>query len=155
MQLSDFESCYYEIGLNRYEQSCLELAKIEELNGNLEKKDYYYRAASRASKYRRIPIGYWYSKYQPKLPMPIANSTMLSNENLEIICKYLDNEKHGRLRQLGLSECRICKLDNGNADVYDDKYIWPSGLSHYLRKHKCELPDEFANYCLNQTNSET
>jgi hypothetical protein len=45
---------------------------------------------------------------------------------------------------MGYSTCRICgKHDNGNLELTDGTYIWPSGLEHYVREHAVRLPDEF------------
>lgn len=147
MKISDFESAYNDAGCNALESYYLR--DVEEETDPV-KREILYKRASRASACKRIPIGYWYSKYRPKLPKPEANSSLLSSDEIEKICKYLNWEKHGNYHTLGFSDCRICEQENGNSCTYDDKYIWPSGLSHYLKDHNCELPDEFVDYCLHE-----
>lgn len=147
MQIKDFESAYYEAGYNSAERDFLREAELAEQEGDVKRKELCYRTASRL-KWNRIPIGYWYSKYQPNLPKPESNSSILSPEETEKICEYLDLKTHRQIRYAGTSECRICGKDNGFADKYDDIYVWPQGLSHYLKEHNCELPDEFTDYCL-------
>ncbi len=49
----------------------------------------------------------------------------------------------------GYSWCRF-GCDNhsemGTADLSDGVYLWPEGLSHYVRVHKVRLPEAFARH---------
>lgn len=106
--------------------------------------------AKRAQSWKRIPIGYWYSKYEPNLPFPKENSRQLSKSDKNILVKYLTYTNHKKICYMGHSDCRICNKDNGTSDILDNKYIWPGGLSHYVETHDVELPNEFVKYCLTQ-----
>lgn len=58
----------------------------------------------------------------------------------------LGDELH---RWCGYSTCRICgKHDNGDACLTDGKWVWPSGLAHYLMKHAVKPPQEFVDHAL-------
>jgi len=85
-------------------------------------------------------VGYWYSTYEPDLPMP--EETEWSEEDKEAVCKYLDEgEVYGTYR--GMSTCRVCEKFNGHQDLTDGFWVWPNGLSHYIREHNTKLPLEF------------
>lgn len=40
----------------------------------------------------------------------------------------------------GISKCRLCRCDNGSAELTDGTYCWPEGLAHYVREHSVRLP---------------
>lgn len=143
IKVEDF--VFANAGYNNAEKEYLVLANSAETQ---ERKELYLRAAKRFQ-WKRIPIGYWYSEYEPKLPFPIENSSQLSISNREKLISYL-KLNHSTIRYLGLSECRICHKDNGSTDVFDDKYVWPEGLVHYIEIHNVELPEEFVKECLHQ-----
>ena len=47
---------------------------------------------------------------------------------------------------MGYSVCRCCGLANtdlGDSDLTDGTWVWPEGLSHYLRVHRLPLPRAF------------
>jgi hypothetical protein len=47
---------------------------------------------------------------------------------------------------LGFSTCRCCAIaddEMGSRDLTDGTWVWPDGLSHYLRVHRLPLPDPF------------
>ena len=47
---------------------------------------------------------------------------------------------------MGHSICRLCGAANGFAEYTDGRYIWPSGLGHYVDEHNVRLPDEFVQH---------
>jgi hypothetical protein len=53
---------------------------------------------------------------------------------------------------LGYSWCRfLCGVpreDMGYETRHDGRWIWPEGLSHYVRTHGITLPDEFVEHAL-------
>ena len=92
-------------------------------------------------------VGYW-TEY--KDANKFINPNILIDEHWHTkdkdkIIKYLDG---GNVcaRYLGWSDCRICKSENGSLDLTDGKWIWPEGLSHYVKEHNVRLPEEFINY---------
>ena len=96
-------------------------------------------------------IGFWRSKDEIDLPDPawFVNYSW-DSEVREYIAEYLDA---GNIMcvQPGLSWCRFrCKKRHvGCATLTDGIYIWPEGLSHYVRVHGVRLPDEFVKHALN------
>jgi hypothetical protein len=143
IKIKDFQ--YANPGYNELETSYLKEAELSE---TLERKNLYLRMAEKAKSWKRIPIGYWHSKYEPNLPFPKENSSYLSQSDKDILIQYLTNSNHKKIHCLGHSECRICDKINGSLDIFDGKYIWPEGLSHYIEMHDVELPDEFVEYCI-------
>jgi len=76
---------------------------------------------------------------------------VFSDETLETIARYLD---HGRKIEscLGFSYCRfgcgVPDTEMGAADLSDGAFVWPEGLSHYVRVHHVALPNEFLKHIL-------
>lgn len=61
-------------------------------------------------------------------------------EERERVAAYLDTApaiRHYR----GLSSCRLCGILNGVSERSDGRYVWPEGLSHYVREHAVKLPE--------------
>lgn len=44
---------------------------------------------------------------------------------------------------MGYSRCRLCGIENGDLELTDGQYVWPDGLSHYVREHGVRLPASF------------
>jgi len=66
-------------------------------------------------------------------------------EHKDKIIEYL---KNGNIcaRYMGFSRCRFCGNINGSSDYTDGKWIWPTGLAHYVEEHNIRLPKEFVDY---------
>jgi hypothetical protein len=92
-------------------------------------------------------IGYWRSATQPELPDPAAFiDPSWDEETRADICDYLHRGLLAGV-YMGYSTCRICKKkDNGDLELTDMTYIWPSGLVHYVQEHLLRLPDEFVRH---------
>ena len=58
---------------------------------------------------------------------------------------YLENGLIARA-YMGYSECRLCGVQNGNLELTDGGYVWPEGLSHYVRQHSVRLPAAFTEH---------
>lgn len=55
------------------------------------------------------------------------------------VADYLDSGVYaGGYR--GYSQCRICMKLNGSRELTDGTWVWPEGLSHYVRDHSVTLP---------------
>src|SRR5687768_14415482 len=88
-------------------------------------------------------IGHWRSPRNEELPDPAAFvDETWSIEDRETIACYLDDGMIVRAA-LGVSKCRFCGIANGSAERTDLRFVWPEGLSHYVRVHSVRLPDEF------------
>jgi len=99
----------------------------------------------------RILIGYWNdsSDNYPQYPIPVSKGTLDSSDYKfhNEIADYLDSGD--RVNQYrGISVCRFDGHGNGTAERCDDKYVWPDGLSHYVRDHHVVLPDEFIEHII-------
>jgi hypothetical protein len=97
-------------------------------------------------------VGFWYSEYEPELPMPFAYSDNLNEEQRKSVIEYLENGKISA-SYLGFSHCRICNKNDfemGVSDLTDGEWVWPEGLSHYVKNHQVELPKEFIDKILNK-----
>jgi hypothetical protein len=97
-----------------------------------------------------IAIGYWQSEEQPDLPQPPRFvGAPLSEEVREKLCSYLDSGVEF-MACLGYSYCRFqCGVPDhamGCRDLTDGTWIWPEGLSHYVRVHGLVLPSTFIEH---------
>jgi len=74
---------------------------------------------------------------------------MLPDSTRELLAAYLDSgQVYEKYR--GYSSCRFgCGIDHslmGANDLTDGKWVWPEGLSHYIRVHSVLLPQEFISW---------
>jgi hypothetical protein len=89
-------------------------------------------------------IGYWIMslKGDPFLPPQEFVSDEESTVR-QIVANYLDSGTMARAYR-STEWCRfLCRGDNGSCELSDGYWIWPEGLSHYVRDHNVRLPDEF------------
>jgi len=85
-------------------------------------------------------IGYWRSDDEPEWPDPTDFIDLAwDRRERQGVAMYLDNGTVPWV-QAGVSECRICGAPNGSAEFTDGVYLWPEGLSHYVREHVVRLP---------------
>jgi hypothetical protein len=47
---------------------------------------------------------------------------------------------------MGYSDCRFCGCNNGDSDLSDGDYLWPSGFAHYLEAHDVKPPKVFLEH---------
>jgi len=93
-----------------------------------------------------ILIGYWASDSTPGWPDPRALVDLeWDADEQEAVADYLESGLISRA-YMGFSPCRICGTDNGNLELSDLTYVWPSGLAHYVRDHGVRLPAEFVEH---------
>lgn len=95
---------------------------------------------------RPTRIGYWRSSSEPKLPNPqdLVVEIMDTAEKKRVLA-HLSCQQHINHAK-GMSTCRICGKLNGSAEQTDGKYIWPTGLAHYVEEHNVRLPQEFVDH---------
>ncbi len=88
-------------------------------------------------------VGYWRGQADDRLPDPrdLVDHAWDRQER-ELVASYLDR---GSVMHawFGYSDCRICGVPNGDCDLTDGVYLWPSGLRHYLDEHAVRLPQPF------------
>jgi hypothetical protein len=99
-----------------------------------------------------IAIGYWRNDTNPLLPEPSKFVDHNIDSNIRnLVAKYLENGKRF-IPMLGFSWCRFeCGIEDHKMGSYcltDGDYIWPQGLSHYIRMHDVWLPEVFINHVL-------
>src|SRR6478752_148949 len=97
------------------------------------------------SKLRRI--GYWRSADEPHWPDPVdfVDEAWDSLERTSV-ADYLQRGTRTPWLQLGFSTCRFCGKPNGTLDLTDGVYVWPEGLSHYLKDHGVRLPGDIVEH---------
>jgi len=86
-----------------------------------------------------ITIGYWRSRFEEDLPMPVADTQR--QDQAEIIAKLKAAMAAGYMTQYrGSSDCRLCGKSNGSREWEvirgDTKYLVPEGYVHYLEEHR-------------------
>lgn len=94
--------------------------------------------------------GYWYSKNEPHLPMPIPNQ--LTNDEAKEIYELIvaienDESKCWQVHFLGPSTSRITGEYLGTTEYQNENWIWPEDFaSHYVLKHKVKPSDDFLKF---------
>jgi hypothetical protein len=93
-------------------------------------------------------IGYWRNAEEPEYPDPadLVDPNWDPGER-SIVADYLDRGSVHWI-QLGMSMCRLCGVENGCAEPTDGTYVWPEGLSHYVRDHSVKLPSRIVDHIL-------
>jgi hypothetical protein len=78
---------------------------------------------------------------------PAPQELVGTDSRLKAVADYLDRgQVHEQNR--GISWCRFSCGEQrmGSCDFTDGHWIWPEGLSHYLRVHSVRLPEEFIQH---------
>lgn len=99
-----------------------------------------------------IAVGYWTGPNDSSFPDPsnFVNSSVPKDLRNKV-ATYLE---HGKkfISYLGYSFCRFnCGIKDYEMGAFcytDGEYVWPEGLSHYIRIHDIWLPDKFINHIL-------
>lgn len=97
-----------------------------------------------------IAVGYWRSDEEPSFPDPHDLGTEPRDAELVAqICNYLESGQ-SFLPWLGYSWCRFgCGIPEskmGSQCLIDGTWMWPEGLSHYVRVHQIPLPKRFIEH---------
>lgn len=91
---------------------------------------------------RLVRIGYWLGDRAPGWPDPGRwVDPAWAEEEREELAGYLDRGMVARA-YMGKSICRLCGELVGALELSDGTYVWPEGLSHYVRVHGVRLPAE-------------
>lgn len=100
-------------------------------------------------------VGFWHSEKEADLPMPVADTDTLTDEQRTALLSFL---RAGRilLRYMGCSWCRLAPHNgctegdwlDGSADMTDGVWLWPEALPHYIELHRVALPVEFVEYVM-------
>lgn len=94
-------------------------------------------------------IGFFISSLRDA-DFPAPQELVVDDSRLQSVADYLDQGLiHERYR--GFSWCRVCGHDSermGSTDLTDGVWLWPAGLSHYVRCHSVGLPESFITHAL-------
>jgi len=101
-----------------------------------------------------IALGYWIETLSGSpFPAPQECVGEYSKEIRDKITDYLDSNRPTD-RYRGYSWCRFgcgaSPATMGAGEFTDGVWIWPEGLSHYVRHHSVVLPEEFTNWVLHK-----
>jgi len=96
-------------------------------------------------------VGFWYSKYEPKLPKPVQQAPdsewVLAGRPTAFAKLLKAMEKVARCRGYkGSSKCRICGKRNGSMEYSYKGWTWPEGYMHYIRDHNVRPPLKFVAF---------
>lgn len=99
-------------------------------------------------------IGYWIQSLKDEefcAPQEVVGA--LPPDVRTKLADYLDAGDHDFFSQMGYSWCRFCGAtgkEMGSRELTDGFWVWPEGLSHYVRAHGIILPEEFVADALAQ-----
>jgi hypothetical protein len=98
----------------------------------------------------RMREGFYYSKAQPNLPMPVARAKKWPGQDAFVakLKKVQGRGTPGRTK--GLAPCRICKKGNGSGTYSKGKWSWPEGFIHYVVDHNVKPKQAFIDFIMNR-----
>lgn len=99
-------------------------------------------------------LGYWSGPDAVgSWPSPAEFVDLSWNEDdRDFIASYLWQGQVARA-YMGYSRCRFCGQDNGDLELSDGTFVWPSGLAHYITEHGVRLPEKFVQHAHARTES--
>lgn len=87
--------------------------------------------------------GFWYSRDEPYLPMPVSNNKSWDGQSAFVLkLKQIEDIAQVKIYR-GFSRCRICNKLNGCKQYFFNGWEWPQGLMHYITEHNVEPSKEF------------
>src|ERR1700736_1825718 len=97
---------------------------------------------------RLVLIGYWRNTGSPEWPDPadFVDEAWDAAER-HMVSAYLESATVP-WTSMGFSPCRLCGKPNGSVEYTDGTYLWPEGLSHYVRDHSVHLPQAVIDHIL-------
>lgn len=98
--------------------------------------------------------GFWYSKYEPLLPKPVANEKAWKGKREFVNGLKTMQSKLNPQRFKGSSKCRICGCINGSTEFVYHGWRWPSGLLHYVEEHNVRPSLAFQELVVGQLKNE-
>jgi hypothetical protein len=73
-------------------------------------------------------------------------------DDRSLVVDYLRQGQIARA-YMGWSRCRLCGEVNGDLELTDGTYVWPSGLVHYVEDHDVRVPQPFVAHAEARTDS--
>lgn len=103
--------------------------------------------------------GFWWSKHEPHLPMPIAQAEKWKGREdfLKALAHVegavgLNLLKGIIVHYRGWSTCRLCGEKNGSSEYrcisMESTWEWPSGYAHYVAAHNVRPSQAFQEFIL-------
>lgn len=103
--------------------------------------------------------GFWWSKYEPHLPKPIAlDYEWKGRKALLDAINYVEQAVTSNVLDVrvdfyrGHSRCRICEERNGSSEFrcsfMKSVWVWPAGLRHYIRAHNVRPSQAFQEFIM-------
>lgn len=90
--------------------------------------------------------GFWKSRTEPDLPMPVELTEPWGGQS-DFLIDLEEVESHAEFDQYrGLSGCRICQCLNGSREYKTPGARWPQGLKHYISEHNVKPSETFQAY---------
>lgn len=91
-------------------------------------------------------VGFWYSKFEPHLPKPVATP----HKPTEVFLRQLDLVETAarEIAYRGWSTCRICGQKNGSTSFVFQGFEWPNGYGHYFEAHGVQPEPDFKKMVL-------
>lgn len=91
--------------------------------------------------------GFWYSKYEPDLPMPEPTTWNANARNKFLVNLLAVEGKAVKHYYRGGSTCRICQCHPNGSITYEYRdWTWPEGYMHYITEHKVKPSPEFEKF---------
>ncbi len=98
---------------------------------------------------RLSALGFWVSQAEPQFPHPRDFvGVHESGHAMERLTTYLGSG-YPLTSYMGFSFCRfgcLASPEMGSSDLTDGIWVWPEGLSHYLKAHNVVLPGKFIQH---------
>jgi hypothetical protein len=119
---------------------------------HVDESDIEKATAIAAERDGNIQVGFWHSKYEPWLAMPVGGFLSLGERT--DLCNRLqatENTKAEKIQYRGHSTCRLCGCLNGSASFSYNGYEWPEGLKHYVLEHGVALDPVFIRNVLTKS----
>lgn len=97
--------------------------------------------------------GFWFSEYDPLLPMPVASETGWTGKT-EFIKALVEAESGAQVvHYRGFSSCRLCDLRCNGTKEYTltrdtGTWRWPEGYRHYVLEHNVRPSLAFQEFIL-------
>jgi hypothetical protein len=87
-------------------------------------------------------IGYWLGPHAPDWPA-VEQFVELDADTVRraTVAAALDRGRRTDRAYMGFSTCRLCGCANGSGERTNGVFVWPEGLSHYVRDHHVRLPN--------------
>jgi len=91
--------------------------------------------------------GFWYSKYEPSLPMPEPRTIKTGLHKYSLVARLKRVQGDARVSHMrGFSTCRLCGTINGSAQYDWNGWVWPEGLLHYIQEHDVAPSEDFQDW---------